>query len=234
MSGSLQTQAGHLNSSFKRSNLRCIPHELEAGNSMLLSYPGTQLGHSVFLLANVDEAANEYTAFQVNGPRAFQGKSSQPLTLRSVINETINKDIGEEDDIPVFCGGTTDVVRMFIITPHDWQPDLPAINAGPYSIHTSLQALHIIASGDRPARMAMLGGYVQGSLTDFKIALQDNLLGEIVTDEELIFRNYDPETKWLRAMHLHTGGKSLMIPQPYVPTTIVEGAKQETPPRYLM
>lgn len=205
---------------------RCIPHELEPGNSMLVSYPGSSLGRSVFMLAHISQ--DEYMAFQVNGPRH--------TTLRDVMKETIDRDIAAEEDMPVFHGGAMEKSRMFIITPHDWHPEWPIIPAGPYAVHATLNALHAIADGDRPDRMAMVSGYVQGQYTDFVNALQDNMLGEIAADDDLIFRPYDTETKWARAMYLHTGGKSLTIPSFYQGHSLVDLPDQppEAPPRYIM
>lgn len=221
-------KTGPLRSSFKAPQMRCIPHDLEAGNSMLVSYPGSKLGHSVFLMTDINMEDNTYAAIMVNG--------AAQTTLKTVVQQTLEEGLDVEQDIPVFAGGGINPRNVAILTPLDWHPELDSAEVGPFRIHMTLHALRLLATGDIPDRIRIVAGNMQGSMTDFTAALQHDVLGEIVTDDDLVFRAYDPETKWARAMYLHTGGKTLTIPPAYTMTSLTDmpDAPAVEPPRYVM
>ncbi len=192
-------------------------HELEPGNSTLLGYPNSVYGHSVFLLTSLSVESKDFTALQINGNMCAR--------LSAIGKDQLGMDIAPEDDLPVFTGGPIAGNQMFILTPHDWHPEMSEWVAGPYRIHNQLPALRALMTGDRPERVRLFCGMFGGEIGEFEAALQDNQIGEITTPEDILFGNYEPETQWLRAMHLHTGGGALCIPVPYQARSLIAPGK---------
>lgn len=208
MCASLSRKASPLGTDFFQSINDLSIHEIEAGNSMLLGYPGSPFGKGVFLLADVNHQAGQIRGFQVNG---------LPHTdLAAVIKNTMGIHLEPGLNRTVFSGGENEEAVMRMITPYHWRDDLPSIEAGPYRIHGSMSALKAIAEGDMPERILPVIGCMNGPIQLLATALQKNLLGEFTADDDLVFGEATQAEKWRQALQLHTGGHDNI----YVPMTV--------------
>lgn len=195
-------------------------HTLQPGHSMLVGYPGSDFEGDVHLLA-YGAKDSIFTSICTNGPQAKVESSGELLTLSLAIKLVLQKTMPFSfEDLPVTVGGETHEKSIFIVTPREWRQDNEemcdhGMLAGPFRIHGGVGALKAIADGDRPEKMALVGGLTQMTYSLFTTHIRNNVFGEIAANDDLIFQTGTPEDKWNKAMALHTGGRPLSLPIPY-------------------
>ncbi len=173
-------------------------HELQPGISMFVSYPGSPLGQNVFLLTSFDIAQNAATGVQINCP--------SQLTLNQAIQQFTGKEKALAKDVPILQGGSCEPKTLFMITSREWHPEWAKYECGPYIIHDHQIALQALADGDVPEKILPALGYLGDKYSELQKALQTNYMGAFAATDEMLFKHYSPDSKWKRAMYLHTQG----------------------------